>query len=124
MKNTQDPIKLKDLEKFLTYASQGDAATEKERKFLHLMSRRTVNVSDVMSLFNVMNQRTSNLMTQLMDVVQIHKRVLSKVGATDEMYKEAEAEYEQLITEKQAELLAAQKQMKEEKAAEGAEDNR
>jgi hypothetical protein len=117
MSKTQDPIKTKDLERFLKFAVSGHVENEKDVKLLKRTSRTTVTANDVIVMFNALNQRHDQAITQLMDVVQIQDRVLEKLGATDEIYKQAEAEYEEELAAKRAELTEAQEKLRAEKEA-------
>jgi hypothetical protein len=117
MSKTQDPIKTKDLERFLKFAVSGHVENEKDVKHIKRTSRTTVTVNDVIVLFKALTQRQEQSITQLMDVVQIQDRVLAKLGATDELYAEAEAEYEAELAAKRAELTEAQEKLKADKEA-------
>jgi hypothetical protein len=117
MSKTQDPIKTKDLERFLKFAVAGSVENDKDVKLLKRTSRTTVTVNDVIVLFNALSQRHEQSITQLMDVVQIQDRVLAKLGATEELYAAAEAEYEKELADKRAELQAAQEKLQADKEA-------
>jgi hypothetical protein len=114
---TKDPIKTSDLKRFLQFALSGHVENEKEVKLLKRTSRTVVTANDVIVMFNALNQRHDQAITQLMDVVQVQGRVLEKLGATDEMFKEAETEYENELAAKRAELTEAQEKLKAEKEA-------
>ncbi|QIW88716.1 hypothetical protein P59_119 [Bacillus phage P59] len=117
MSKTQDPIKTKDLERFLKFAVSGHVENEKDVKHIKRIARTAVTATDVVVMFKALGQQQEQAITQLMDVVQIQDRVLAKLGATDELYKEAEAEYEAELAAKRAELTEAQKKLEAEKEA-------
>ncbi|MNP76513.1 hypothetical protein D3C76_1737620 [compost metagenome] len=54
-------------------------------------------------------------MTQLMEVIQVQQKVLEKLGATDEMLKEAEDEYNAQVEEMRKQLEAQAEAAKEAK---------
>jgi hypothetical protein len=112
-KYTQDPVKQEDLHKFLEYVMTGQVQDEKHAKWLNKMSRRTVTLSDITVVAQVINDRNSQLLTSVMSMIQIQSAVLKKLGATDEMIAEAEKEYNESIAERRKAIADAQKQLEE-----------
>ncbi|MEX5590913.1 hypothetical protein, partial [Pseudomonas urmiensis] len=67
-------------------------------------------------LFKALNQQQDLLMEKVLDTLMIQEAVLKKLGATDKMFNEAEAEYYKAIEEKvkeQKELKDKQEEAKE-----------
>jgi endonuclease III len=119
--NTQDAIKSTDLQEALTYAVTEQVADEKSAKRIKRVAKQTTNVTDVVAIVKAMTSHQDQYITQLIDKVQIHERVLTKLGATPEMIQEATKEYYGELQAKREELLAAQEQLQE--VEEATEDN-
>lgn len=111
--NTQDAIKSTDLQEALTYAVTEQVADEKSAKRIKRVAKQTTNVTDVVAIVKAMTGHQDQYITQLIDKVQIHERVLAKLGAKPEMIQEATKEYYGELQAKREELLAAQEQLQE-----------
>jgi SOS response regulatory protein OraA/RecX len=118
---TQDAITLDDLTLAVEYVTTGNV-DKKDVKKVKRTLRRTVNVSDVVTLATALNQRNDQVISQLMDVAQVQSFVLKELGATPEIMEAAKAKYEEVLNEQRAELEAARKKLEEDKAAEKKED--
>lgn len=101
----QAPISKQDMHTYLNYLLSGEVKDEKHAKELNRLSRRKVTLSDATVLTRVMMSQQDNTITQLMDAIQIQNKVLEKLGATEEMFNEAQEEYNAMIAEAQKELM-------------------
>lgn len=108
-----------DLYKYLTFVLTQNVKDEKEAKELRRLSRRVVTMSDVTVLFETLSREQERMVTQVMGAVQVQQRVLEKLGATDEMFKEAQDEYNKDIEEMTKQL---QKESEKDKTPEVVED--
>lgn len=115
----QDPISSNDMKVYLNYVLTNHVESSKHAKDLKRLSRRTTTLSDVTVLFRVLTKHQEKLTTQLMDAVQIQQRVLERLGATDEMFNEAQSEYEKEIEEMREQIKA---QFEDEEEAESTEE--
>lgn len=104
---TTKTMSKEDLQTYLTYVLTNEVKDEKHAKELSRLSKRTVTLSDVTVLFKVLNNTTQQQLTQMMDVIQIQNRILDLLGATEEMFTQAEDEYTE-------QLNAMRKQLQEE----------
>jgi hypothetical protein len=104
---TNKTMSKEDLQTYLNYVLTNEVKDEKHAKELSRLSKRTVTLSDVTVLFKVLNNTTQQQMTQMMDVIQIQNRILDLLGATEEMFTQAEDEYNE-------QLNAMRKQLQEE----------
>jgi hypothetical protein len=104
---TNKTMSKEDLQTYLNYVLTNEVKDEKHAKELSRLSKRTVTLSDVTVLFKVLNNATQQQMTQMMDVIQIQNRILDLLGATEEMFTQAEDEYNE-------QLNAMRKQLQEE----------
>lgn len=103
---SQDPISKEDLHTFLTYVLSHQVKDQKHAKELRRLSRRTTTLSDVVVVFQTLMKQQDRMITQLMDAIQIQQRVLEKLGASDDMFKEAQDEYNEELKEMQEKLKA------------------
>lgn len=119
----QDPISSNDMKTYLNYVLTNHVESSKHAKDLKRLSRRTTTLSDVTVLFRVLTKHQEKLTTQLMDAVQIQQRVLERLGATDEMFNEAQSEYEKEIEEMREQIKAQFENKEEAESTEGATED-
>jgi len=100
----QDSMSQEDMQEYLTYILSGKVEDEKHAKKLRRLTRRTTNMSDVTVVIKAFMYKQEKTITQLMEAVHIQQKVLDKLGATDEMFKEAEKEYTEEIKELQKQI--------------------
>jgi len=100
----QDLMSTHDLKTYLDYAVSGQVESDKHAKELNRLARRTMTMSDTVVVVRALTQQQEQTITSLIDTLQVHKRVLEKLGATEEMFSEARQEYKELINEKTKEL--------------------
>ncbi|AMQ66631.1 hypothetical protein BH753_gp149 [Bacillus phage Shbh1] len=115
----QDPISAEDLQEFGTYLITRQLRDEKHAKDIRRLSRRTTTLSDVAVVCEYLMNKHEQITTTMMEVIQVQQKVLEKLGATDEMFRQAKEEYNQIIQdvaksiEQEKEALA--KKLEEEK---------
>lgn len=117
----QDAISVEDLHEYLTFVLTNQVKDRKHAKELQRLSRRTVTLSDVVTILKALTQHQDDAIVQLMDKIQIQELVLLRLGATEEIFKEAKEEYADILKAQQEALKAqieALKAMQEEKADE------
>lgn len=113
---SQDPISKQDLQDYFRFVVLQDVKDSQHAKKIKRLSRRIATMSDVTLLFKALNQQQDLLMEKVLDTLMIQEAVLKKLGATDKMFNEAEAEYYQAIEEKvkeQEEVKEKQEEAKE-----------
>src|SRR5690606_9771743 len=119
-RRSQEPISVEELQIFINYVLSGHVSSEAHAEQIRRLSRRTTTLSDVTMLVRVLQTQADRKLTEVMDVVQIQHKVLQKLGATEEMFAEAEVEYNEMIEEARKELEAEAEAAK--KAAEKKEE--
>lgn len=105
--NTQEPISLNDLKAYLDFLVTQQVKDEKDFKRVNRTAKRTVTVSDVVILAKAITTQQDFAITQLIDKLQVQDRVLRKLGATDELIAEAEAEYDTVLKEREKAIKEA-----------------
>lgn len=105
--NTQEPISLTDLKAYLDFLITQQVADEKAFKRVNRTAKRTVTVSDVVILAKAITTQQDFAITQLIDKLQVQDRVLRKLGATEELISEAEAEYNEALKEREKAIKEA-----------------
>jgi hypothetical protein len=108
---------------FLNYMITGKVENESHAQLLNRVAKRSASISEAAMTAKAQAIAIDNKLTQIMEVVQIQNIVLQKLGATEEMFAEAETEYNEDVKKVQEELLAeveANKAAKEEPEADEA----
>lgn len=105
-----------ELSLFLNYMITGKVENESHAQLLNRVAKRSASISEAAMTAKAQAISIDNKLTQIMEVVQIQNIVLQKLGATEEMFAEAEAEYNEDVKKVQAELLA---EVEANKAAKG-----
>lgn len=113
----KDPIRTEELQTYLEYVLTGEVKDEKHAKDLKRLSRRTTTLSDVVTVAQVLLKQQERLITSLIDANQIHHNILKKLGMTDEMFQEANDEYNETIK-------AAMEDLKRKMEEKGKEDSK
>jgi hypothetical protein len=106
--------KNEDLAAFLNYLLVGDVESKEQAEQVNKAARRSATVSDATVVARAVAAQIDNKITQLMEVVQIQSAVLEKLGATEEMFVEAEQEYNEKIEQLRKEIEARNAAEKEE----------
>lgn len=104
---TNEPISKEDLQAYLKYVLTGQVETDLQAKRLRRLSRRVTTLSDVTIVAKVLLQQQGDMITQLMDAIQVQNRVLESLGATPDMFLAAEKDYNEVLAQTQ-EILQAQ----------------
>lgn len=111
-KTQQDPISLEELSTYLTYATTKKFKDVAHAQQIKDISRRTTTMADVTTVARVLLREHENIIENLIEIVQVQERVLLKIGATEDTFKEAEKEYK-LELEKVRKQLEKEQQEKE-----------
>lgn len=102
---SQDSISQDDMRLFLNFVlGAKQVENELEAKQLKRLYKRKANLGDVVTVFRAMTHMQDRLINQLIVSKQVQQRVLSKLGATDEMFKVAQLEYKKELEETTEEL--------------------
>lgn len=118
---SQDPLKTKELYDYLNFFLTKELEDEKHVKRIKMLAKRTVTLSDVVVVVSALTEHQTEAIAQLIDRLQVQERVLKKLEATEEMFVEANEEYETLIKEREEALKAQFESAK--KALEKAEES-
>jgi predicted RNase H-like nuclease (RuvC/YqgF family) len=115
MKQTQEPMKVEDLQKYLLAALTGEVEP-KDRKRIQKLSKAAVSLQDAVVVAKALMEPQEQISYRLMETIQVQDIILRKLGATDEMVQEAQAELQSAIEEQQKRLEEAKAQVDAEKA--------
>ncbi|QQO41091.1 glycosyltransferase [Bacillus phage 015DV002] len=96
---SQDPISMEDLQDYFRFVVHKDVKDEKHAKKIKRISRRVITMSDATMLYKALDQYQENLIGLLMETISVQESVLRKLGATDDMFKEAAEEYTKAVEE-------------------------
>lgn len=128
-KPTQDMMSKDDISEYLLYLLTRNIKGEEHTNRIRNLSRRTVNLGDVSVVVQTLMKEKSQSIEQITRIIQVQEKVLEKLGATDDMFKEAEDEYyadfEKFKEEYEKQVKEAQEKQKEEsedKEEEGEEE--
>lgn len=113
-KQKVESIKQEDLQAFMTYVVTGEVKDAEEGRKIKRLAKQQVNLADVTSVVNGLTRHYSQLITQLMEVVQVQDRVIRKV-APEGAFEAEQEEFEAEISRKREEMLKAQEELKQEK---------
>ncbi|AIW03500.1 hypothetical protein CPT_Moonbeam102 [Bacillus phage Moonbeam] len=113
--NTQDVIKAKDLRDAVNYAVTQQLPDEQSEKRIKRTAKQTVTVADVIAIVGQLTGQYGQVIMQLQDRTQIQEFVLLELGATEETFEKAKEKYTAALEKHREEILAAQKQLAEEK---------
>lgn len=103
-KKTMNPINEKDYLVYLNYLLTGKVKNQEEADKINELSKRIITLSDAAILVKTLMLQLDDKLTQVMEVAQIQHIVLKKLGATEDMFKEAKEEYDKLIEETRKKL--------------------
>jgi hypothetical protein len=122
LKKVQKAGKTEDFAVYLNYLLSGQVESEEQAKQVNRVAKRTATASEATVIAKAVAAVLDNKMTQVMEVVQVQNIVLQKLGATDEMFEEAEKEYAEMLdkTRKELEAQAEAAQATEEEPADEA----
>lgn len=95
-----------DIRKWTEYLATGRVHDAKE---LARLSQRAVNLADVATIVDFMTRRNDGYISSLIEQNATYDKVLRKLGATDEMFAEATAKYNEELAEVQKQIEEAQK---------------
>lgn len=108
-RKSQNAISTEDMHTYINFLLTNDVQSEEHAKEINRISKLIVTLTDVTLLVKVMQQKQDNVMGQMMEAIQVQSRVLEKLGATEEMFSEAEHEYNEAVAAKRKEFEDAQK---------------
>lgn len=108
-KKTQNPIGQEEMAAYLNYLLSGQVQSEEHATQINKVAKHTTTVTDATIIAKLLDTQLNQKITEVMDVIQIHNRVLQKLGATPEMFAEAEDEYNEQLNQFQKELDEANK---------------
>ena len=101
---TNKSMSKEDLQTYMNYVLTNEVKDEKHAKELKRLANRTITLSDATIVAKVLNNATQQQLTQIMDVVQIQNRILDLLGATEEMFTQAETEYSEQLNQMRKQL--------------------
>lgn len=103
-KRAQKARKNEGLTAYLNFLLSGQVENDKQIQLINETAKRTAKLSEAAAIAKIMAAQMDQKLTQVMDVVQIQHKVLQKLGATEDMFNEAEKEYNEQLAAVQKEL--------------------
>lgn len=103
-KRAQKAHKNEGLTAYLNFLLSGQVENDKQMQLINETAKRTAKLSEVAAIAKIMSAQMNQNLVQVMDVVQIQHKVLQKLGATEDMFNEAEKEYNEQLAAVQKEL--------------------
>lgn len=104
-------ISVEDMQVWTEYIATGVVHDENHAKQLTRLGKRSINLADVSTIVDFMSRRNDGYISGLIEQIGVLDKVIAKLGATEDMRKEAMAEYDKELTALQAEVEEAQKAM-------------
>jgi len=115
---TQEPIKTEHLYDFLDCVINKKIKDRATAARVKRLSKYTTNLTDVAVVVEAFMQQQQATTAKLIDELQIAKAVMAKLGATPEMFQEAQVEYNEQIEEFKKQLEDAKAQLAKEQEEE------
>lgn len=112
-KKTMHPVNQEKMALYLNYLLTGQVGSEADAKEINELSKRIVTLGDATLVAKVAVATLDQKLTQVMEVLQIQSKVLAKLGATPELFEEAEKEYNDQVDAMRKTLEAQAKAAKE-----------
>lgn len=104
-----ESISVEDMQVWTEYLATRAVHDEAHAKQLTRLGKRSINLADVATIVDFMVRRNDGFISGLVEEVTIHAKVLDKLGATKEMWKEAKAEFDAELDATRAEVEELQK---------------
>lgn len=104
LKKAQKAGKEAGMTAYLNFLLSGQVESKEEAKLVNSTAKRPVTASEATVIAKIVLAALDQKLTQVMDVIQIQNKVLQKLEATDEMFAEAEKEYNEQLAAMQKEL--------------------
>lgn len=104
LKRAKKANKAEGLTAYLNFLLSGQLEDEEQAKLINETAKRTATLAEAAAIAKLLSVQMDQKLTQVMDVIQIQNKVLQKLEATDEMFAEAEKEYNEQIAAMQKEL--------------------
>jgi len=108
---TQEPIKTEHLYDFLECVLNKQIKDEATKKRVKRLAKYTVTLQDVAVVVEAMMRTHQAMQEKVIDNQQVIQGVLMKLGATPEMFQEAEVEYNQQLEEFKKQFEAAKEEL-------------
>ncbi|QDP42890.1 hypothetical protein HWC53_gp199 [Bacillus phage vB_BmeM-Goe8] len=108
---TQEPIKAEHLYDFLECVLNKQIKDEATAKRVKRLAKYTVTLQDVAVVVEAMMRQHQAMQEKVIDNQQVIQGVLMKLGATPEMFQEAEVEYNQQLEEFKKQFEAAKEEL-------------
>ena len=116
-----------DFNTWVEYLATGNIEDEEHAKQLSRLGKREANLEDLSSLINVMTKRNDNYVSAIIERNEILERVVRKMGATDDQFREARAEYDDELKNIQEQVKKSKEELEkkqQEKSDENSKDNK
>lgn len=116
-----------DFNTWVEYLATGKIEDEEHAKQLSRLGKREANLEDLSSLINVMTKRNDNYVSAIIERNEILERVVRKMGATDDQFREARAEYDDELKNIQEQVKKSKEELEkkqQEKSDENSKDNK
>ena len=108
-------------EEFLTYLNyllSGEVESEEKAEQVNRAAKRSASVSDATLISKAAVAGIQQQLTQVMEVIRIQQIVLEKLGATSEMFEEANKQYQKELEETRKQLEEQAKKVQEQEKEE------
>lgn len=102
-----------DIRTWTEYVATGTVENEKHAKELVRLGKRSINLADATAIVDFMTRRNDGYISAIIERNAIIEKVLAKVGATENMFKEAQAEYEKELEQVQELIKGAKEAVKD-----------
>lgn len=110
-KNVQHELTKEDMQTYVQYLMTGQVNDETHAKQLKRLSNRSVNLADVATLVMFLNKKNDGYISSIIEEHAIMAKILTKLGATDDIKREARAEYEDELKAYQDQIKVIQEDM-------------
>lgn len=114
-KRVENELSDEDMKLWTEYLSTGKVKDEEHQKQLARLAKRQVNLADVAQIVDFMSRRNDGYISHIIEQNAILDRLVTRLGATEEMRKEAKAEYDEEMKDLKEQIEEYSKKLKEEK---------
>lgn len=114
-KRVENELSDEDMKIWTEYLSTGKVKDEEHQKQLARLAKRQVNLADVAQIVDFMSRRNDGYISHIIEQNAILDRLVTRLGATEEMRKEAKAEYDEEMEDLKEQIEEYSKKLKEEK---------
>jgi len=118
-KRVENELSDEDMKIWTEYLSTGKVKDEEHQKQLARLAKRQVNLADVAQIVDFMSRRNDGYISHIIEQNAILDRLVTRLGATEEMRKEAKAEYDEEMEDLKEQIEEYSKKLKEEKEKKG-----